>query len=575
MRNNRRTRGGRSPARGAGWRILPVIAAIAAFLCVGVRTAAATSLDSWPSASQSVLGERTQPLEFTINPQNVSHLKPKWVFTMNGSQGESATPTVADGVVYFPDWNGYLYAVNAQTGGLIWQQKISSYDGQPGQVSRNSPLIVGNELILGDNANSAQPGGAHVFAVSRADGRLLWSTEVDTNPAAIITSNAVAVGNEVVVGISSNEEADAEVASYGCCSFRGAVVALNALTGKMMWKTYMVPSNNPAGGDSNIPCASPNGPHGCGYTGGGVWGTPTVDPVTNQVFVGTGNNYTTPDSAEACATADQNASPPVDDANCTPPNDYFDAVVALNLLTGQIEWGHKVQGYDAWNVACLIGEQPGATWCPAPGSPDFDFGGSSPNLFIGKGSNGQLTTLVGDGQKSGIYWAFDPSNGKIVWDTLVGPGSSLGGVEWGSAYDGLRIYTTEANPDLGGPPTTYTLCCGGGIASGGSWAALNPLTGAFDWQTPVPGNYAAVGPVSEANGVMYGESMVGDGSQPDMFALDAATGKILWSYNAGSSVISGPSIVDGTVYWGAGYTHLGLPLFTGNNKFYAFSLNGK
>jgi polyvinyl alcohol dehydrogenase (cytochrome) len=350
-------------------------------------------------------------------------MKPKWVFTMNGSQGESATPTVADGVVYFPDWNGYL------------------------------------------------------FAVSRGDGRLLWSTQVDTNPAAIITSNAVAMGNEVVVGVASNEEADAEAASYPCCSFRGAVVALNAVTGRLMWKTYMVPSNSPAGGDTNIPCASPNGPHGCGYTGGAVWATPTIDPLTNQVFVGTGNNYTTPDAAEACATADQNASPPVEDANCTPPNDYFDSVVALNLLTGQIEWGHKVQGYDAWNVACLVGEQPGATWCPAPGSPDFDFGGSSPNLFIGKGSDGKLTTLVGDGQKSGIYWAFEPSNGNIVWDTLVGLGSSLGGIEWGSAYDGLRIYTTEANPDLGGPPNTYTLCCGGGTASGGSWAALNPLTG--------------------------------------------------------------------------------------------------
>src|ERR1700722_9804457 len=333
MRNNRRTRGGRPPTRGARWRILPVIAVIAAFLCMGVRAAAADSLDSWPSASQSVLGERTQPLEFTINPQNVSHLKPKWVFTMNGSQGESATPTVADGVVYFPDWNGYLYAVNAHTGGLIWQQKISSYDGQPGAVSRNSPLIAGNELILGDNASGAQPDGAHVFAINRADGHLLWSTEVDTNPAAIITSNPVAAGNELVVGVASNEEADAEVASYPCCSFRGAVVALNAATGRIVWKTYMVPSNNPAGGDSNIACTSPNGPHGCGYTGGAVWATPTIDPLTNPVFVGTGNNYTTPDAAEACATADQDADPPIDDANCTPPNDYFDSVVALNLVT--------------------------------------------------------------------------------------------------------------------------------------------------------------------------------------------------------------------------------------------------
>ena len=133
MRNNRRARGGRSPARGARWRILPVIAAIAAFLCMGVRAAAADSLDSWPSASQSVLGERTQPLEFTINPQNVSHLKPKWVFTTHGNV--SATPTVVGGVVYFPDWGGYINAVEAATGKLIWQREMASYDGVSGLLS--------------------------------------------------------------------------------------------------------------------------------------------------------------------------------------------------------------------------------------------------------------------------------------------------------------------------------------------------------------------------------------------------------------------------------------------------------
>ena len=576
MRSNRRADGGRSPGRSLRWRVSAVIVGTAVLFCVGAAAAAAApSLGSWPSAAQSILGNRSQPFELTINSHNVSQLEPKWVFTLNGQGGESATPTVADGVVYFPDWNGYLYAVNARTGGLIWQKQISSYDGQPGQVSRNSPLIDGNELILGDNAAGAQPAGAHVFAVSRADGHLLWSAQVDGNPGAIVTSSPVGWGDEIVVGVASNEEADAESPSYPCCSFRGAVVALDANTGKLLWKTYTIPSNTSSGGDSNTPCASSGPPTGCGYTGGAVWATPTIDPLTNQVFVGTGNNYTTPDAATACATADQNANPPIDDANCTPPNDYFDSVLALNLRTGEIEWGHKVQGYDAWNVACLIGYQPGATWCPAPGSPDFDFGGSSPNLFLVKGPNGRPETLVGDGQKSGIYWAFDPTNGNVVWDRLIGPGSSLGGIEWGSAYDGQRIYTPEANPDLGAPPNIYTLCCGGGTATGGSWAALDPQTGAFDWQTAVPGNYAALGPVSEANGVLYGESMDGSSSDPDMFALDAATGKILWSYAAGSSVIAGPAIVGGTVYWGAGYTHLGLPAFTGNDKLYAFTLNGK
>ena len=113
-----------------------------------------------------------------------------------------------------------------------------------------------------------------------------------------MTSNPVVWGNQIIVGVASNEEADAEAASYPCCSFRGAVVSLDATTGHLQWKTYTIPSNNPEGGDSNLPCASPNGPHGCGYTGGAVWATPTIDPLTNQVFVGTGNNYTTPDAAE-------------------------------------------------------------------------------------------------------------------------------------------------------------------------------------------------------------------------------------------------------------------------------------
>jgi polyvinyl alcohol dehydrogenase (cytochrome) len=534
----------------------------------------AASAASWPSASQSVWGNRAQPFETTITTRNVARLQPKWIFRMKGFGGESATPTVADGVVYFPDWNGYLYAVNASTGRAIWTRKISSYDGQPRQDSRDSPLVVGDELILGDSATVAQPAGAHLFAVSRATGRLLWSTQLDSNPAAIVTSSPMALGDEIVVGVASNEEVDAISPKYQCCTFRGAVVALGARTGKILWKTYTVPSNTAAGGDSNAPCASAGPPSGCGYTGAAVWGVPTIDPLTGQVFVGTGNNYTTPDAAAACASADQNANPPIDDSNCTPPDDYFDAILALNLRTGQIEWGHKVEGFDAFTIACAI-VQPGVTWCPAPGSPDFDFG-SSPNLFLARSPSGHLRTLVGDGQKSGVYWAFDPRTGAVVWDRLVGPGTLFGGIQWGSAYDGRRLYVPESDPDLPGIPSIpYTLCCGGGSVTGGSWAAVDPQTGAFDWQTAVPGGYAAMGPTTEANGVVFGESMDGRASDPDMFALDASTGTILWSFDAGSSVIAGPAVVNGTVYWGAGYGHLGFPGFTGNDKFYAFTVRGR
>lgn len=555
-------------------RDLPRVAVLLLAVCLGVLPATASSgasasaqTSSWTSAGQSLSGNRTQPVT-SLNPANVGSLGLKWTFTDHGDV--SATPTVADGAVYFPDFGGYLNAVNAKNGRAIWERPISAYDGQPGQVSRNSPLILKNELVLGDNAASAQSQGAHLFAVNRKNGNLIWSTEVDTNPAAIITSNPVAVGNEIVVGVASNEEADAESPSYPCCSFRGAVVAVNAKTGHMLWKTYTVPSNTGSNGDSNTPCASSNPAAGCGYTGGGVWSTPTVDEATNQIFVGTGNNYTAPDAAVACANAALNADPPTSDAGCTAPDDYFDSVLALNLQTGAIEWGQKVEGWDAWNVACAVGEAPGATWCPSPASPDFDFGGSSPNLFTIQGPNGP-ETLVGDGQKSGIYWAFNATNGAVVWDTLVGPGTSLGGMEWGSAYDGSRIYVAEGDP-FGIP---YTLA-DGQSTSGGSWAALDPQTGAIEWQTGTPNDAGALGPVSSAGGVVFAASMDPSASDPDMFALDGSTGQILWSFGAGSSVNAGPAIVGGSLYWGSGYAHLGpfLP-FTGNDRLYAFSVNGR
>jgi polyvinyl alcohol dehydrogenase (cytochrome) len=113
-----------------------------------------------------------------------------------------------------------------------------------------------------------------VFAVSRNTGRLLWRTRVDTNPAAIITSSPVVYRGVAYLGVSSIEEALAARPGYHCCTFRGSVLALKATTGRLLWKTYTVPT---------------------GYTGGAVWGsTPAIDPADNMVFVGTGNNYSVP-----------------------------------------------------------------------------------------------------------------------------------------------------------------------------------------------------------------------------------------------------------------------------------------
>jgi polyvinyl alcohol dehydrogenase (cytochrome) len=110
----------------------------------------------------------------------------------------------------------------------------------------------------------------------------------------------------------------------------------------------------------------------------------------------------------------------------------------------------------------------------------------------------------------------------------------------------------------------------------GSWAALDPVTGKTDWQIANPAMSAPLnggsvnGPLAVVNGVVFGGSMDDKGM---MYALDGATGKILWSYGSGASVYSGPAIVGGVVYWGVGYPKSRLGLGTsGPIQLYAFDL---
>src|SRR5262249_6949013 len=144
---------------------------------------------------------------------------------------------------------------------------------------------------------------------------------------------------------------------------------------------------------------------------------------------------------------------------CLDPNDHVDAIVALDAGTGAIKWATGVQGFDDWNVACIPGVG-SPNNCPNAAGPDFDFG-SGPDLFT---VNGRL--VVGAGQKSGQYWALDARTGQILWSVAAGPGSSLGGIEWGPATDGKRIYIAEEN--FYGIP--YPIK-GGGTITSGSWAA--------------------------------------------------------------------------------------------------------
>ena len=497
--------------------------------------------DDWKVYGGNLHNTHSSFFEFKINARNASRLSVKWSFTTGGDM--PATPTIEGGALYVPDSKsptsnsgGNLFKLDTRDGSVIWTTKISDYTGNAASFSRNSPAIAEDRIILGDQASGT------VMAVDKYTGNLLWKTLVDPHPAALITNSPVVVGDRIYVGVSSKEEGFV-IANIGYqFTFRGSVNALDLHTGQILWKTYTVPE---------------------GYTGGAVWGSSfPIDRRRGTLYATTGNNYSIPDSAATCV---QQAPTSQAQLACLSPEDYVDSILSLDLATGQIRWGNRVQGADFFNAACFFGA---AFPCPNPQGPDYDFA-SGANLFTVFSRHG-IFDVVGAGQKSGHYWALNPDNGHVLWSKQVGPGGLLGGIQWGAATDGRRIYVAVANSNH----ISYPLAPSNSVTTnGGSWAALDPATGEILWQIPATGQdprnpdltAQALGQVSAANGVVYAGSMSGD-----MVALNAENGSILWQFASGGSVICGPSIVDGTLYWGSGYANFifGIP----NNKLYAFTV---
>jgi polyvinyl alcohol dehydrogenase (cytochrome) len=512
-----------------------------ALLLLPAATALAGSSGLWLTGGQDPINSRWQPAETKITTGNAGTLGPRWTFTTGGDV--SATPSVDGSAVYVPDWAGNLFAIDKKTGGQIWSRKISEYTGITGDVSRTTPAVSGNSLFLGDQGGRLFA-GARVIAADRKTGKPLWTTVVDSHFSAIVTQSPVVSddGKTVYVGVASFEEAlSAFIPDYVCCTFRGSMLALDANTGAIRWKTYVIPP---------------------GYSGGAIWGTtPVIDAKRNSVYVGTGNNYSVPGTVVDCVLAA--GDNPAAVQACNSPDNHFDSVIAFNLSTGAIKWSRFALPFDAWNVNCIPGFGDPDN-CPVPTGPDYDFG-QGPTLFQA-GAGPAKRDLVGIGQKSGQYWALDAATGAVDWVTQVGPGGITGGLQWGSATDGTRIYTAVAN-SLHRP---WTLVSNGqatgATISWGLWSALDPSTGKILWQTANPTGDTSQGAVSGANGVVFGCSSDPDGH---MFALNAASGAILRDFVSGGACQAGAAISGGTVYWGSGYqAAIGL---TPNDKLYALA----
>lgn len=494
----------------------------------------------WATSGADILDSRAMLSPIgpnQLNASTVKRLAVKWSFTTAGDV--SATPTVEAGGLYVPDWGGMLWKLDPVSGQVIWSHAVSYYTGDSNSVSRSSPTIVGNTILIEDLSQ------ARVIAINKSTGQLIWQTRVETNTDAFASMSPTVYNNIVYVGLASREESLAHPPSGG---FRGSVVALNLQTGALIWRFTTVPA---------------------GYTGGAVVSSPVVDAKRGSLYIAANNNYSIPASAESCV--DQAGSDPDAQLNCLDPSDYVDAIIALDLQSGRLKWGRRFQGADTWTAACNT-----SSGCVQPPGMDYDFA-SAPNLanvtgFVGVPDDRGGTSsswLLGAGQKSGFYHAINPDNGGVFWATLVGQG----GIQWGSALDfdnHQNIYVALKNDAH--RVNTLTDFWGTQIQwRAGAWAKLNALNGKMVWEVPAYGKdlanstYYASAPaaLTFTNNVVFAGASSGY-----MTALSAYDGKILWTFFSGGTVMSGPAIYNDWVYWGTGYGRLGG---VGYHKLYAFS----
>jgi polyvinyl alcohol dehydrogenase (cytochrome) len=548
-------------------RTTAITAALLIALAGAARIVATGGGHDWPMIGHDPANSRNQPHEHRIGPGNVGNLAVKWVATTTGDV--SATPAVSDGAVYFGDFGGTLWKLDAETGDVIWSHLVSDYTGIDGDLARTSPSLFGDTLIVGDLKHPIMLG------IDAKTGDMRWMTQVHPDPKGIMTGSPVLAGHVVFTGVSASG------ASGPGATFRGAIVALDARTGQLLWRTYSLPDNGGVAG---------------GYAGATMFSPPAVDEKDGLVYGTFGQPYTEPASVTACHTAHGGFT-----ESCEQPGSFLKSLVAFDMKTGEPRWSYRVQGHAPWLRAC--GNQPTAvTWCaPEADGEKWDMGGSGANVMRVRMNDrhghddhdgdddrddhdGPWRTIVGVGGKSGVYVALDAKTGQFLWNTLLGPGGDQGGMEWGTAFDGERIYASITNHHHIPYKLTQDGVIGSTMVTGGSWSAMDPATGKILWQTadvqletfPPPSTLGTVGvwdlaPVTVANGVLYASSMAKLASQNQMFALDARTGDVLWQFGAGSSVNAGPAVVNGSVYWGTGYSRSGVE-GSGNTRFYAFTV---
>jgi polyvinyl alcohol dehydrogenase (cytochrome) len=456
---------------------------------------------------------RFQP-EPGLSASDLPRLGLQWAFGVPGAILMFGQPTVAAGRVFIGGQNGHVYALDMRTGCYYWDYRASGGVRTAITVARVGGRIV---ALFGDRRG-------HAYCVDAATGETIWKVTPDDEAGTAITGAPVLFENRLYVPITDNDGGAGGDPGYQCCKGRGAVVALDAATGAVIWTTYMTP-------EAAAQARNAIGTQLFGPSGASVWAAPTIDVKKRLLYVGTGDNHS------------------------APATDTSDAVRALSLDDGKVVWSRQLLAGDAWNEACSSADKIN---CPEPEGPDHDLGSSANLVALEEGK--RVLTI---GQKSGVVWALDPDDrGRIVWQRRVGAGGRLGGVQWGTATNGKAVFVAVSDIRRRGSLPDPT--------AGGGLFALAAEDGAVLWRAPPPdacGTSPNCSPAQSAAVTATPDLVLSGAVDGHIRAYSVADGRVLWDYDmarpfatvnavessGGSLDTAGPTVAGGMIFVNAGY----------------------
>ena len=447
-----------------------------------------------------------------LSVDDLPKLKLKWAFGIPGGVETSSQPTVYGDTVFMGSDGGNVYAVDAASGCVHWSFLA-------GAGVRSAPLVVphgksGHAVVFGDFK-------ANLYAVDAQSGKQIWKTQVDDQALSRITGAAAYYDGLLYVGVSSSEEISGLQANYECCRMRGSLSAINAATGKPVWKFYTIPKK------AEIIGRRPDGKPKWGPAGLGIWSAPSIDAKRGVLYAATGDSFTVP--AERLS----------------------DSILALTLKTGQLVWSYQATANDSYMTGCQRGGGPN---CPETNGPDYDFGSSAVLQTLADGKQ-----IIVAGHKGGAALALDPDKkGKLLWSEILGPkmATARGDVVFGGAVDHTAAYfALQENQAL---------------------ASIDLVTGRPRWFKTVtppadrPTRVGSAAAVTVIPGVMFSGGWDGI-----MRAYATEDGHELWSYDTvkpfdtvngvpakgGSMGAPGVTVAGGMLFVGSGYigTSNGIP----------------